>query len=157
MFDPTLRSVNALRLRYVNFILAATVGACGGGWSCLFLFFYAVFSTNCIFVRYFMFTLDFLYFCIDVGLDCVSGWRLLDAPPYWAPKLGQETKKVAITAIVFVAADLTLCHLFHWSSRSRESYSPLLEAPGQTQMLVELIFKEHSKLSYEEIFFTFDL
>ena len=29
-----------------------------------------------------------------VGLECVSGWRLLDIPPYWSPMPGQEIKKV---------------------------------------------------------------
>lgn len=28
------------------------------------------------------------------SLPCVSGWRLLDGAPYWAPRLGQELRKV---------------------------------------------------------------
>lgn len=29
------------------------------------------------------------------GVACgVSGWRLLDAPPYWGPRLGQQIEKV---------------------------------------------------------------
>ena len=49
----------------------------------------------------------------DVGLDCVSGWRLLDALPYWAPKIGQEMKKVRtyINVRSFLCATLIIADL----------------------------------------------
>ena len=31
---------------------------------------------------------------IDGELKCVSGWRLLEIPPYWDPLPGHEIKKV---------------------------------------------------------------
>ena len=81
-----------------------------------------------------------LYSHLGGGLECVSGWRLIDIPPFWAPKMGQELKKVDA---IFCECVLLKCELPCSCMQYSECCMTLFIDPTETKRAVFLSWKIH--------------